>query len=67
MIEKLKKVRKFYNEVRQEVLKVVWPSRADVISSAAIVLLMVMIFSLFFLALDYGIYSVIQILLNIGK
>ena len=67
MIEKLKKVRKFYNEVKQEVLRVVWPSRGEVLSSSAVVLVMVMVFSIFFLALDYGIYSVIQILLNIGK
>jgi preprotein translocase subunit SecE len=61
------KVYKFYDQVKQEALKVVWPQKSELISSVTMVLVVVMVFSLFFLALDYGIYSMIQFLLNIGK
>ena len=67
MVTGLKGLVRFYNEVKQEVLKVVWPSRFELFTSALIVLVVIMIFSIFFLILDYGIYSVIEILLNIGK
>jgi preprotein translocase subunit SecE len=63
----IKKIYKFYNEVRQEVAKIFWPTRSEVISSSAMVLIVVFIFSIFFLLLDYGIYHFVHFLLNIGK
>lgn len=61
------KIYKFYEQVKQEARKVVWPTKKELVSSTSIVLLAVAIFSLVFLFLDYGIHSIIQMLLGIGK
>jgi len=61
------KLYKFYEQVKQEAQKVVWPSKKELITSTGIVLIAVLVFSLVCLFLDYGIHSIIQVLLNIGK
>lgn len=61
------KIFKFYEQVKQEAQKVVWPSKKELITSTTIVLAAVLIFSIFCLFLDWGIHSIIQMLLNIGK
>ena len=63
----IKKIYKFYNEVKQEVFKIFWPSKSEVLSSSLMVLVVVFVFSIFFLLLDYGIYHLVHFLLNIGK
>jgi preprotein translocase subunit SecE len=63
----IKKIYKFYKEVKQEVAKIFWPTRSEVFSSSMMVILVVFIFSIFFLMLDYGIYHFVHFLLNIGK
>lgn len=63
----IKKIYKFYNEVKQEVNRVLWPTRSEVLSSSVMVLIVVFIFSIFFLMLDYGIYHFVHFVLNIGK
>tara|TARA_Y100000590_G_C15165489_1_gene805250 strand:- start:370 stop:585 length:216 start_codon:yes stop_codon:yes gene_type:complete len=42
----------FVRQVRQEMQKVVWPERKDIFISSAIVILLIIIFSLFFLLTD---------------
>tara|TARA_B100000029_G_scaffold503321_1_gene580023 strand:+ start:62 stop:277 length:216 start_codon:yes stop_codon:yes gene_type:complete len=42
----------FVRQVRQEMQKVVWPERRDIFISSAIVILLIIIFSLFFLLTD---------------
>ena len=42
----------FVRQVRQEMQKVTWPERKDTFISSAIVILLVIIFSLFFLVTD---------------
>lgn len=64
---KNRKIFKFYEQVIQEVRKVNWPSKKELISSTSVVLVAVLVSSLVFLFLDYGIHSIVQILLNIGK
>lgn len=61
------KIYKFYEQVKQEAQKVVWPSKKELITSTGIVLAAVLVFSVFCLFLDWGIHSIIQMLLNIGK
>jgi preprotein translocase subunit SecE len=61
------KLYKFYEQVKQEAQKVVWPNKKELITSTGVVLAAVLVFSLVCLFLDYGIHSIIQILLNIGK
>jgi preprotein translocase subunit SecE len=43
----------FYQQVRQEVSKVTWPSRKETTVTSAMVFVMVIVVSLFFLAVDY--------------
>ena len=55
----------FVRQVRQEILKVIWPERKDTFISSAIVILLVILFSLFFLLTDqiwsFSIKKIIQI------
>jgi len=43
----------FYQQVRQEVSKVTWPSRKETTVTSAMVFVMVIVVSLFFLVVDY--------------
>ena len=58
---------KFFEQVKQETYKVVWPTKKELTASTLVVIIAVFIFSLICLVLDYGIHNIIQILLNIGK
>ena len=55
----------FVRQVRQELQKVTWPARKDTFISSAIVILLVILFSLFFLLTDqiwsFSIKKIIQI------
>ena len=55
----------FVRQVRQEMQKVTWPERKDTFISSAIVILLVVLFSLFFLLTDqiwsFSIKKIIQI------
>jgi len=55
----------FVRQVRQELQKVTWPPRRDTLISSAIVILIVILFSLFFLLTDqiwsFSIKKIIQI------
>jgi preprotein translocase subunit SecE len=55
----------FVRQVRQELQKVTWPQRKDTLISSAIVILLVILFSLFFLLTDqiwsFSIKKIIQI------
>ncbi|XVN40642.1 MAG: preprotein translocase subunit SecE [Rickettsia endosymbiont of Argas persicus] len=61
------KIYKFFEQVKQEAYKVVWPTKKELIASTSVVIVAVLIFSLICLVLDYSIHNIIQILLNIGK
>tara|TARA_B100000686_G_C16215294_1_gene677484 strand:- start:392 stop:607 length:216 start_codon:yes stop_codon:yes gene_type:complete len=54
----------FVRQVRQEMQKVTWPERKDIFVSSAIVILLIVVFSLFFLLTDqiwsFSIRKVIQ-------
>ena len=55
----------FVRQVRQEMQKVTWPERKDVFISSAIVIVLIFLFSLFFLLTDqiwsFTIKKIIQI------
>ncbi len=61
------RVYKFYEQLKQEVYKIVWLGKKELITSTLIVVVAVFIFSIICLVLDYGIHSIMQVLLNIGK
>jgi preprotein translocase subunit SecE len=64
---KIGDILKFYDQVKQEVGKITWPKRPELINSALMVIAVVIIFSLLCLGVDYCINSIIQFLLRIGK
>ena len=55
----------FVRQVRQELQKVTWPSRRDTLISSLIVILLIFLFSIFFLLSDqiwsFSIKKIIQI------
>lgn len=61
------RIYKFFEQVKQEAYKVIWPTKKELTASTLVVIVAVFIFSLICLILDYSIHNIIQILLNIGK
>jgi preprotein translocase subunit SecE len=55
----------FFQQVRTEVSKVSWPSRAEVLISTVMVLVLVIAASLFFLAADQLISWLVKLMLSI--
>jgi preprotein translocase subunit SecE len=56
----------FVREVRQELAKVTWPSRRELIITTVSVFVMVILAALFFFAVDQVISWVVQLILGIG-
>lgn len=56
----------FIQEVRQEAAKVTWPTRRETMITTGLVILMVILASLFFLAVDEILQLVVRFVLNIG-
>jgi preprotein translocase subunit SecE len=54
----------FLREVKIELKKVVWPSRKQTIGSTVVVLILVMIISLFLGVVDFGLSSIIRVVLQ---
>ena len=66
-VHKMKNLKplKFLNEVKQEGRKIVWPTRKETLITTAMVFVMVLIFSLFFLLVDNIISWVIRLILGL--
>ena len=58
---------KFVRQVRQELQKVTWPQRRDTFISSAIVILLIVLFSIFFLLTDHLRAFLIQNIIQIGS
>ena len=56
----------FVREVRQELAKVTWPTRKELVTTTAMVFAMAILAALFFFAADQVIAWVIQFILGIG-
>ncbi|MFQ6550616.1 preprotein translocase subunit SecE [Aestuariibius sp. 2305UL40-4] len=54
----------FIQQVRQEVSKVVWPTRREVFVTTVMVFIMAALMALFFSLVDWGIRSGLQGILN---
>ena len=57
----------FLQQVRAEASKVTWPTRRETLISTALVLLMVVVASIFFVSVDWTIKNVLGLILTIGK
>jgi preprotein translocase subunit SecE len=55
----------FLRQVRAETAKVVWPTRADTVRTAIMVLIMTTLLGLFFFAIDSGFSAIVQALLGL--
>ena len=58
---------KFMNEVRAEIRKVVWPTRAETVQTAIMVLILTTILSFFFLGVDTIFSAIVQWLLSLAN
>ena len=56
----------FFGQVKQEMAKVTWSTRKEVTTSTIMVVVMVAIFSMFFLVVDIVVHNVMQAILKIG-
>lgn len=54
----------FLREVRMELKKVTWPSRKQTIGSTAVVLLLVILVSIFLGVVDFGLSSLVRIVIG---
>ena len=58
----MKNILTFFDQVKQEIQKVTWPVRKEVVTTTVIV---VLVASVFFLAVDLGIHKIVQLILNL--
>ncbi|MBI28445.1 MAG: Protein translocase subunit SecE [Alphaproteobacteria bacterium MarineAlpha5_Bin11] len=56
----------FVRQVRQELSKVTWPERKDTLISSAVVGILIIVFSLFFLLTDQVLSFSIKHIINFG-
>jgi preprotein translocase subunit SecE len=54
----------FYREVKSEVLRIVWPTRKDTLSSVMLVFGTVVVAGLFFLLVDSLLFKLIKFILG---
>ena len=57
----------FFQQVRQEVARITWPTRKEVVITSILVFVMVFIFVLFFLTVDNVIALAVRFVLGWGK
>ncbi len=57
----------FLQDVRNEASKVTWPSRRETLITSGLVLAMVVVASIFFVAVDQTLRVVVGFVLSIGK
>lgn len=57
----------FLQEVRAEASKVTWPTRRETLITTGIVIVMVLVASLFFVAVDQALRLSIKLILSLGK
>ncbi|HKH82038.1 MAG TPA: preprotein translocase subunit SecE [Methylovirgula sp.] len=56
----------FIQEVRQEASKVTWPTRRETLITTGLVIFMVILASLFFLAVDQVLRLMVHLILSLG-
>jgi preprotein translocase subunit SecE len=62
--EFLRRVQQFYREVLAEIRRVAWPSRADVLSSTVVVVVVVFVLAFFLGAVDVGLSRIVETILR---
>jgi preprotein translocase subunit SecE len=57
----------FLQQVRAEASKVTWPTRRETLITTGLVILLVVVSSLFFVAVDQAIRLILAFILSLGK
>ena len=57
----------FLQQVRSEATKVTWPTRRETLITTALVVLMVIVASIFFIAVDQTIRILLGFILSLGR
>ena len=60
-------VKNFFSGSYEEFRKVVWPSRKEVISHTVIVIVSIFVSMAIVAAIDFGLFTVVQMLIEKGK
>ncbi|KJV57558.1 preprotein translocase, SecE subunit [Orientia chuto str. Dubai] len=63
----MRKIIEFYRQVKNEAMRVIWVDIREVCISTLVILISIAFFSVLCLILDYSIYNIVQLFLNIGK
>ena len=63
----VKNLAQFFREVRQESLKVTWPSRQETTTTTVVVFVMVFIMAMILLFADFLISHGVEFILGLGK
>jgi preprotein translocase subunit SecE len=64
MVDKLKKIPKFFKEVAEELKKVSWSTRQELIDAALLVIAVTIILTLYIFAVDLGLAKGMEYLLK---
>ena len=59
----MQKIKDFYKEVKQEALKITWPTEPEVITTTIMVFIFVFISSIFFLLVDKIVSFLVEFIL----
>jgi preprotein translocase subunit SecE len=62
----LKRLGRYFNDVKAEMRRVVWPSRTEIINSSWIVVVTLAIFIVLIFGLDYVSSAVVRFLAQVG-
>lgn len=64
MIKKLKRIPVFFKEVKEELKKVKWSTRQELIAAASIVVVVAMLLTIYIFTIDLGLSYLIQLILK---
>lgn len=60
----VKKVQRFFHDVRIELKKVNWPSRRELLLFTGIVIIVILIIGVFFWILDSGLTAILRLIIG---
>ena len=65
-VQLIRKLPEFFQQVKQEVMRVTWPSRKELTMTTSMVFLMVVAVAIFFFFVDEALSYAVRLVLNIG-
>jgi preprotein translocase subunit SecE len=65
-VQLFRRIPEFFREVRQEVMRVTWPTRKELTMTTSMVFLMAFVVALFFFVVDEALSYAVRLVLNVG-